>query len=222
MAPTTTEEFWTLFDHLLAEHFLPFVGNFRVHRHRSANMEGVWLDRVELRVWVAEEADGLCARARRTSLGRAEAKTHVFQWPPANEGYTFETFMPVYMRFTIANLALDMACAMEECYWSVQSRRVVTGQHSCQDFAQVTLDSKCVFCPSIFFELYFPSSSVSPAASALATVTCSERYWCFASSNHEPIVRFEEEGVHVADLHDLIRFTRVLLRSPWFGLVRPL
>jgi hypothetical protein len=109
---TTIEEFWTLFDSLLANHLLPFVSDLRVHRHRSGNMECVWLDRVELKVWVTEEADGgLCARARRTSLGRADARTHVFQWPDTDAGYTFECFMPIYLRFTIANLALDMACA---------------------------------------------------------------------------------------------------------------
>jgi hypothetical protein len=222
MAPITMEEFWILFDRLLTDHLLPFVSDLRVHRHRSGNMECVWLDRVELRVWVAEEAGGLCARARRTSLGRAEAKTHVFRWSNTDEVYTFETFMPIYMRFMIANIALDMACAMEKCFWNVQSRRVVTGENSVQDFAQVTLDPKCVFRPGVFIELWFPSSSASPAASALATVTCFERYWCVASSDHKPTCRFEENGARVADLDDLIRFTRALLRSPWFGLVRPL
>ena len=212
MAPTTIEEFWTLFDHLLAEHFLPFVGNFRVHRHRSANMEGVWLDRVELRVWVAEEADGLlCARARRTSLGRAEARTHVFQWPETDSSYTFECFMPIYLRFTIANLALDMACAMEECDWSVKSRRLLTNGQGCQHFAQVTLDPRCAFSPGAFFELWFPSASQT----ALVTVTHSERYFYYAT--HRPT-----EAVNVADLNDLIRFTRALLRNPWVGFLRPM
>jgi hypothetical protein len=212
----TTAEFWTLFDRLLADHLLPFVSDLRVHRHRSGNMESVWLDRVELRVWVSEEADGLCARARRTSLGRAEAKTHVFRWPSAGEGCAFESFMPIYLRFTIANLALDMVCEMEQCYWSVKSRRAVSRERGGQDFAQVTLDPRRVFCPGAFFELWFPSSS------ALATVTCSERYWCFPSSNHESVFRLEEDGVRVADLRALIRFARSLLRSPCVGLARPM
>jgi hypothetical protein len=211
---TTIEEFWTLFDSLLANHLLPFVSDLRVHRHRSGNMECVWLDRVELKVWVTEEADGgLCARARRTSLGRADARTHVFQWPDTDAGYTFECFMPIYLRFTIANLALDMACATEEYNWSVKSRRLLTHGHSCQHFAQVTLDPKCAFCPGAFFELWVPYASHT----ALATVTCSERYWCYASSTYRP-----SEAVHVADLNALILFVRSLLRNPWVGFLRPM